>query len=96
MSAADAGIVNVEVTVDAVERCIGSGSLLAQGVVTIDTAGIPQELFGLQIRRDGQQLSVQMPQFKHWRRGIWMPSNRWRFHPQIHQTIADQLIDVFN
>jgi hypothetical protein len=87
--------VDVQVTVDAVERCVGSGSLVAQAVVAIDVAGIPLELFGVQIRRDGQRLGVLMPQFKHWRRGIWMPSVRWKLHPQIHQTITDELISVF-
>jgi hypothetical protein len=95
MSADEAGTVNVEVTVDAVERCVGSGSLFAQAVVTVDVAGVPLELLGVQIRRDGQRLGVLLPQYRHWRRGIWMAANRWKLHPQIHQTIADELIDVF-
>lgn len=95
MSADDAGIVNVQVSIDAVERCAGSGSMIAQAVVTVGVAGIPQELFGVQIRRDGQGLGALLPQFRHWRHGIWMPTNRWNFHPQIHQRIADEPIAVF-
>jgi len=86
--------VPVIVTIDAIERTHGTGTLLAQAVISLSIAGIEQRILGVQIRRDGTRLKVQAPAFRHWRRGVWLPAIEWDDN-QISQAIAVELLDAY-
>jgi hypothetical protein len=86
--------VPVIVTVDAIDRCRGCGTLLAQAVVSLSIAGIEQRILGVQIRRDGERLRVLPPTFKHWRRGVALASIEWD-DTQISAAIAAELLEAF-
>jgi hypothetical protein len=87
--------VPVTVTVDAIDRCTGCGTLLAQAVVSLSIAGIAQRLIGVQVRRDGTQLKVLAPAFRHWRRGVWLPAIEWD-DTQISAAIAAELLEAYH
>jgi len=86
--------VPVIVTIDAIDKCTASGSLLAQAVVSLSIAGIEQRIMGVQIRRDGDRLRVLPPTFKHWRRGVALPAIEWP-DSQISSAIASELLEAF-
>jgi hypothetical protein len=87
--------VPVIVTIDAIDKCHGCGTLLAQAVVSLSIAGIEQRLLGVQIRRDGAQLKVLAPAFRHWRRGVWLPAIEWD-DTQISEAIAAELLEAYH
>jgi hypothetical protein len=65
--------VPVEISVAGLERCQGTGNLVAIATVEVSIGGVCLAFRGVQVRQKGRQYLVQAPMFRHPRSGTWLP-----------------------
>jgi hypothetical protein len=82
--------VGVRYEVVGIERCKGSGNLVAIAIVRVHVHDLEFTFQGLQVRqeRDGK-FAVRSPHFRHPRTGVWFPSVLAPL--DLQNAIADEL-----